>query len=197
VEHHEGVWVVAPPRAPSPPTHTRSAVCVSFSVATAAVPIAAWTPTSRQTPLVSAVPHSPGSLPVPFLSLLRVPVGSPPHRLPPRPLLLAATPLVTQTCVRDDSTGLYWSSVCPPPPARPATLPPATSVLLGANHPLAATALQSLVSVSFHTPVMSDGVHGWAFVGVGRQGQRSRARRPGGWGYVRSCCVPHHHPLPK
>ena len=39
--------------------------------------------------------------------------------------------------------------------------------MMASNNPLASTALQSLVSVSFHTPVMSDGVHGWAFVGVG------------------------------
>ncbi len=72
-----------------------------------------------------------------------------------------------QTCVRDDSTGLFWSTLCAPAPPAPPLLPPATSAMLACNNPLASTALQSLVSVSFHTPVMSDGVHGWAFVGVG------------------------------
>jgi hypothetical protein len=75
--------------------------------------------------------------------------------------------LPPQTCARDDSTGLYWSTLCAPAPPAPPLLPPASSTMMACNNPLASTALQSLVSVSFHTPVMSDGVHGWAFVGVG------------------------------
>jgi hypothetical protein len=53
----------------------------------------------------------------------------------------------------------------PPQPPRLLTHPSAT--LICTANPIVTAAFQSLVCVSFHTPVVVDGQNGWQYVGVG------------------------------